>query len=351
VAYPYVPWQTGKTSQQESPFAPQAMNTPFPKVFSPLQNTPGDVYRGGDPGGRGGSPGDEPPPAPNDYPGNPGTPGVPPANSGTPNKDCPPGYEWEADPTGANPNGRCKVIGTKFEDGCVFRNGQKFCPGDPGYNLPGNEGGTDPGGSGGGSPGWGPASPFPKLGGFTPPPIPGYTGPTFHAPAPFVPPTFNWNRTFTAPSYDAAINDPGYQFRLHEGLGALENNAAARGNLRTGGTLKGLSDYAAQSASQEYDKVFQRAEAEYNKAYEAFVTQFAANYKGSLDAWDSAFNVEKEKFDTEFAKTQAEYNPKLIEWQTNMQAMQRQHEIEFQAALQKWLHDNPSATDVLNAGR
>ena len=47
-------------------------------------------------------------------------------------------------------------------------------------------------------------------------------------------------------------NTPGYQFRLGEGLKALERSAAARGTLLTGGTLKGLQRYAQDVASTEY---------------------------------------------------------------------------------------------------
>src|SRR5262245_16484817 len=45
---------------------------------------------------------------------------------------------------------------------------------------------------------------------------------------------------------------PGFQFRLGEGLKALERSAAARGTLLTGGTLKGLEKYAQNFASNEY---------------------------------------------------------------------------------------------------
>lgn len=45
---------------------------------------------------------------------------------------------------------------------------------------------------------------------------------------------------------------PGYQFRLGEGVKALERSAAARGTLLTGGALKGLERYAQDYASNEY---------------------------------------------------------------------------------------------------
>lgn len=45
---------------------------------------------------------------------------------------------------------------------------------------------------------------------------------------------------------------PGYQFRLGEGLRAVERSAAARGILGSGATLKGLQRYGEGLASQEY---------------------------------------------------------------------------------------------------
>lgn len=52
--------------------------------------------------------------------------------------------------------------------------------------------------------------------------------------------------------------DPGYAFRLSEGLKALERSAAARGGLLSGGTGKALSRYGQDLASQEYGNAFQR---------------------------------------------------------------------------------------------
>lgn len=51
---------------------------------------------------------------------------------------------------------------------------------------------------------------------------------------------------------------PGYQFRLQQGLDALQNSAAARGGLFSGATGKAINDYAGQSASQEFDNYVNR---------------------------------------------------------------------------------------------
>jgi hypothetical protein len=58
--------------------------------------------------------------------------------------------------------------------------------------------------------------------------------------------------------------DPGYGFRLSEGLKALERSAAARGGLLSGGTGKALTRYGQEAASQEYGNAFNRGLTEYN---------------------------------------------------------------------------------------
>lgn len=56
--------------------------------------------------------------------------------------------------------------------------------------------------------------------------------------------------------------DPGYQFRMSEGVKALERSAAARGLLSSGTTLKGITRFGQQSASDEYSNAFNRYMAE-----------------------------------------------------------------------------------------
>jgi hypothetical protein len=56
--------------------------------------------------------------------------------------------------------------------------------------------------------------------------------------------------------------DPGYAFRLSEGMKALDRTAAARGGLLSGATLKGAQRYGQDMASQEYQNAFNRYQAE-----------------------------------------------------------------------------------------
>jgi len=56
--------------------------------------------------------------------------------------------------------------------------------------------------------------------------------------------------------------DPGYAFRQSEGLKALDRSAAARGNLLSGSTLKGVQRFGQDLASQEYQNAFNRYQTE-----------------------------------------------------------------------------------------
>ena len=52
--------------------------------------------------------------------------------------------------------------------------------------------------------------------------------------------------------------DPGYNFRMAEGMKELERSASARGLLQSGGTLKGIQQYGQNLASSEYQNAFGR---------------------------------------------------------------------------------------------
>lgn len=62
---------------------------------------------------------------------------------------------------------------------------------------------------------------------------------------------------FTPADFEAG-KDPGYAFRLSEGLKGLDRQAAARGGLISGNALKAASGFAGEQASQEYTNAFNR---------------------------------------------------------------------------------------------
>ncbi len=84
---------------------------------------------------------------------------------------------------------------------------------------------------------------------------------------------------------DKFKTDPGYAFRMSEGMKALERSAAARGGLLSGATLKGTQRYGQDLASQEYQNAFNRYQAERTgtlNPYQALagVAQSSANTLG-----------------------------------------------------------------------
>jgi hypothetical protein len=62
------------------------------------------------------------------------------------------------------------------------------------------------------------------------------------------------------------LSDPGYQFRLSEGLKALDRQAAARGGLISGSALKAAQRFGQEFASGEYGAAYGRAMTEYDAA-------------------------------------------------------------------------------------
>lgn len=59
-------------------------------------------------------------------------------------------------------------------------------------------------------------------------------------------------------AYSTFRSDPGYQFALEQGIGAIDKSAAARGNLNSGATLKALQQYGQGMADQSYGNYLAR---------------------------------------------------------------------------------------------
>jgi hypothetical protein len=84
-------------------------------------------------------------------------------------------------------------------------------------------------------------------------------------------------RNFGAGDFQA---DPGYAFRLSEGLKGMNATAAARGGLLSGNALRAGQEYGQQLGSQEYQNAFNRYQAnralqaqEYGNAFNRFQTE------------------------------------------------------------------------------
>jgi len=67
------------------------------------------------------------------------------------------------------------------------------------------------------------------------------------------------NRPFSQAQFEA---DPGYGFRLSEGIKALDRSASSRGGLLSGAGQRGAIRFGQDAASQEYQNAFNRYQAE-----------------------------------------------------------------------------------------
>jgi hypothetical protein len=85
-------------------------------------------------------------------------------------------------------------------------------------------------------------------------------------------------------SYQA---DPGYAFRLREGMNAMNATAAARGGLISGNALKAGQMYGQQMGSQEYQNSFDR----YLKNYANAQNTFQMNRNNLLDPLKFLTNI------------------------------------------------------------
>lgn len=84
------------------------------------------------------------------------------------------------------------------------------------------------------------------------------------------------------PGYDHTTS-PGYQFRMDEGMRAVENSAASKGMLMSGGTLKDLTRFAQGTAAADYGDQFNRTMAIAGGGQQAMNTSAMAgqNYANS----------------------------------------------------------------------
>ena len=122
-------------------------------------------------------------------------------------------------------------------------------------------------------------------------PGPGFAPPTFAAPPPFS------YKEFQVPTTESIYADPSYKFRFGEGERAVEQSAAGRGVLRTGGTLKDIANYGQNAASQEYSNIFKRAADVHNMGLQQALGTYGTNYGVSRDVYDRLYQGNKATFD------------------------------------------------------
>lgn len=79
-----------------------------------------------------------------------------------------------------------------------------------------------------------------------------------------------WTRMYTRPTAADLQTDPGVQVRLEAQQRAMERSAAAKGTLLTGGFQRSLGEVMQDYASNEYQRLVDRATQEYLNAFKVF---------------------------------------------------------------------------------
>mgnify|MGYP001594008993 CR=1 FL=1 len=69
-----------------------------------------------------------------------------------------------------------------------------------------------------------------------------------------------------------------------------------------------------------------------------------------MDVWGQNYQQSQDAAEFKHRNEQEQYAPKLLAWQQTASAKQRQQEMEFQKAWEKWFFDNVSATDLYKTG-
>jgi len=163
-----------------------------------------------------------------------------------------------------------------------------------------------------------------------------YNGPAFSMGGPFTgfqsvnPGSFGYDplqnqQSFQLPTGQQALDqDPGYQFRLQQGLDALQNSAAARGGLGDPNTLRAVQDYGQGAASQEYQNAYNRALQTYQTNTGTNLAAQQQQYQQGLGAFQTnaqtALQANNQNFQNALAQYQANFQDPLAAYQANVNA-------------------------------
>lgn len=168
---------------------------------------------------------------------------------------------------------------------------------------------------------------------------PTFNAPRYTAPADFAaPPPFSFE-AFRAPTLEDARNEPGYAFAADEGRRQLEQSAAARGVLRTGGTLKDILGWGNRFAEQNYGNVFNRGAQTYGMNRENALGNYLTNYNISRDVYDRGRQSGLDVYDRDYQAALAEFNPRF-----------RSAELTFDDMYRRWKAMVDANTAVATAG-
>jgi hypothetical protein len=125
-------------------------------------------------------------------------------------------------------------------------------------------------------------------------------------------PEFQSPGEFEQPTGDDVLKDPSFLWRVDQGRGAIENSAAAKGVLNSGGTLSDILNYGQKAGSQEFSNIWDRAYGVWNSKWNNALGAFRARESSSNDAYQRAWSQYTDARDTHY-RNQNEPFSKLIQ--------------------------------------
>jgi hypothetical protein len=120
-----------------------------------------------------------------------------------------------------------------------------------------------------------------------------------------------WTTPYTAPEKPADVKmgevsaDPGFAFRLQEGLKAIQRSAAAKGTALSGGTLKALERYGQDYSSNEYGNAYNRTRSAFENDRNFNEGQYASAYGRAAGEYSNAQNTFYTNQNNQFNRLQA----------------------------------------------
>jgi hypothetical protein len=154
-------------------------------------------------------------------------------------------------------------------------------------------------------------------------------------------------RNFGASDFQA---DPGYAFRLSEGMKALDRTAASRGGLLSGSTLKGAQRFGSDLASQEYGNAYNRFQA--NRATQS------QEYQNAFNRYQAERAAQEQNYGNAFNRFQAERTNTLAPLQSlagvgqsaTQQAQQASQNFATGATNTLANYGNAQASNIIGSG-
>lgn len=129
--------------------------------------------------------------------------------------------------------------------------------------------------------------------------------PGFNAPSFTAPPQFAY-KDYQLPTSEEIAAEPGFDFALKQGIKAYENSKAYLGTYKTGGTIKGLNDYAHNMAQQNAGNVIDRS-----------MRTYELNRNNAADAYATNYGISRDVFDRNYQGAKDMYAPKAREAELN----------------------------------